>query len=38
VYRKLYRGYFEDVRFKLVPLNFPPAGVYVCRGFRSGAQ
>ncbi|HET6576240.1 MAG TPA: methyltransferase domain-containing protein [Fimbriiglobus sp.] len=37
VYRKLYRGYFEDVRFKLVPLNFPPAGVYVCRGFRSGA-
>ncbi len=37
VYRKLYRGYFEDVRFKLVPLNFPPAGVYVCRGFRSAA-
>jgi phospholipid N-methyltransferase len=34
VYRGLYRGYFEDVRFKLVPLNFPPAGVYVCRGFR----
>ena len=36
VYRGLYRGYFEDVRFKLVPLNFPPAGVYVCRGFRPG--
>jgi phospholipid N-methyltransferase len=35
VYRGLYRGYFEDVRFRLVPLNFPPAGVYVCRGFRS---
>lgn len=34
VYRGLYRGYFEDVRFDLVPLNLPPAGVYVCRGYR----
>jgi phospholipid N-methyltransferase len=34
VYRGLYRGYFEDVRFRLVPWNFPPAGVYVCRGFK----
>jgi len=31
VYWKLYRTYFPDVRFKLVPLNFPPAGVYVCK-------
>jgi phospholipid N-methyltransferase len=31
VYWKLYRKYFNDVRFKLVPLNFPPAGVYVCK-------
>ena len=34
VYCKLYRGYFDDVRFRLVPLNLPPAGVYVCRGYR----
>jgi phospholipid N-methyltransferase len=34
VYRGLYRGYFEDVRFRLVPWNFPPAGVYVCCGFK----
>lgn len=33
VYYKLYRGYFEDVRFRFVPLNLPPGGVYVCRGF-----
>jgi phospholipid N-methyltransferase len=37
VYRGLYRTYFEDVRFKLVPLNLPPAGVYVCKGFRAKA-
>jgi phospholipid N-methyltransferase len=34
VYEKLYRGYFTDVRFRFVPLNLPPAGVYVCRGYR----
>ena len=34
IYWKLYRGYFSDVRFKLVPMNLPPGGVYVCRGFR----
>lgn len=34
VYRGMYRRYFDEVRFKLVPLNFPPAGVYVCRGYR----
>ena len=37
VYWRLYRGYFTDVRFNLVPLNLPPAGVYVCRGYRSNA-
>ena len=35
IYWRLYRGYFTDVRFQLVPLNLPPAGVYVCRGFKS---
>ena len=34
VYYRLYRGYFENVRFRLVPLNLPPGGVYVCRGYR----
>ncbi|MGL6073166.1 MAG: rRNA adenine N-6-methyltransferase family protein [Fimbriiglobus sp.] len=34
VYRKLYKGYFSDVRFHLVPINMPPAGVYVCRGYK----
>lgn len=34
VYRGLYRGYFENVRFRFVPLNLPPAGVYVCHGYR----
>jgi phospholipid N-methyltransferase len=33
VYQKMYRGYFADVRFRLVPLNLPPAGVYVCRSY-----
>jgi len=37
VYRNLYKRYFSDVRFKLVPLNLPPAGVYMCRGFRFSA-
>lgn len=33
VYKKLYRGYFKDVTFRLVPANLPPAGVYVCRQY-----
>lgn len=37
VYKKLYQGYFEDVRFRFVALNLPPAGVYVCRGYRQPA-
>lgn len=35
VYYKLYRGYFAEVGFRLVPLNFPPGGIYICQGWRS---
>lgn len=34
IFWRFYRGYFADVRFNLVPLNIPPAGVYVCRGYK----
>lgn len=34
IYYRMYRRYFEDVRFHFVPLNMPPGGVYVCRGYR----
>jgi len=34
VYYKLYRGYFNNVRFNLVPWNLPPGGVYVCDSYR----
>jgi phospholipid N-methyltransferase len=34
VYLKLYRTYFRDVSFKLVPLNLPPGGVYFCKGYQ----
>jgi phospholipid N-methyltransferase len=34
IYYKMYRRYFEDVRFRFVPFNLPPGGVYVCRGYR----
>lgn len=37
IYYKLYRRYFDDVRFQFVPWNLPPGGVYVCRGFRGAA-
>jgi phospholipid N-methyltransferase len=33
LYRKLYRRYFRDVKFKLVVWNLPPGGVYYCRGW-----
>jgi phosphatidylethanolamine/phosphatidyl-N-methylethanolamine N-methyltransferase len=32
VYRGLYRGFFDEVRFVFEPRNFPPAGCYHCRG------
>jgi len=31
IYYKLYRRYFAEVRFRLVPMNLPPGGVYICR-------
>jgi hypothetical protein len=31
---KLYRNYFRDVSFQLVPLNLPPGGVYFCKGYQ----
>ena len=34
IYYRLYTRYFSDVQFRFVPLNLPPGGVYVCRGFR----
>jgi phospholipid N-methyltransferase len=34
IYYKMYARYFDDVRFRFVPLNLPPGGVYVCRGFK----
>jgi phospholipid N-methyltransferase len=34
IYYRLYARYFHDVRFRFVPLNLPPGGVYVCRDFR----
>ena len=34
IYYKMYRRYFESVRFRFVPFNLPPGGVYVCRGYR----
>ncbi|MBO0698478.1 MAG: NAD-binding protein [Zavarzinella sp.] len=37
VYLKMYRGYFRDVSFRLVPLNLPPGGVYFCRGYQPAA-
>lgn len=37
VYWNLYRTYFRDVSFKLVPLNLPPGGVYYCKGYQTAA-
>jgi phospholipid N-methyltransferase len=34
VFLRFYKNYYEHVKFKLVPLNFPPAGVYFCRGYK----
>jgi phosphatidylethanolamine/phosphatidyl-N-methylethanolamine N-methyltransferase len=31
LYWRLYRRFFEDVRFRFEPRNLPPAGVYFCR-------
>jgi phospholipid N-methyltransferase len=37
IYYRLYRRYFDDVRFRFVPWNLPPGGVYVCQGFHGPA-
>jgi phospholipid N-methyltransferase len=35
VYQNLYRRYFADVKFRFVPLNIPPGGVYMCQGYKN---
>jgi phospholipid N-methyltransferase len=35
VFAKFYKKFFADVRFKLVPMNVPPGGVYTCRGVKT---
>ncbi|VTR97336.1 class I SAM-dependent methyltransferase [Tuwongella immobilis] len=37
VYWRLYRKYFQQVKFELVPLNMPPGGVYTCKKYRTDA-
>jgi phospholipid N-methyltransferase len=32
VYHRMYRRYFSEVSFRLVPWNLPPGGTYTCRG------
>jgi phospholipid N-methyltransferase len=34
VYQGLYKSYFDEVEFRLVVRNFPPAGSYICRGYK----
>jgi phospholipid N-methyltransferase len=34
VYFRFYKNYFDNVKFKMVPLNFPPGGVYYCKGYK----
>src|SRR5262245_4603110 len=34
VYYRMYRRYFTHLKFRFVPLNLPPGGVYVCEGFQ----
>lgn len=38
IYYRLYARYFDDIRFRFVPWNLPPGGVYVCRGFKMGVR
>jgi phospholipid N-methyltransferase len=35
IYYRMYRRYFQDIRFRFVFRNLPPGGVYVCRGWES---
>ena len=34
IYYRLYKSYFNRVQFSLVPINFPPAGVYFCSDYK----
>ncbi len=34
MYYRMYRRYLQDVRFRFVPINLPPGGVYVCKGYQ----
>ena len=34
LYHRLYRRFFDDVRFIFEPRNIPPAGAYQCRGIK----
>jgi phospholipid N-methyltransferase len=34
IYFRMYKNYFNNVRFSLVPLNLPPAGVYFCSDYK----
>lgn len=38
IYYKMYSRYFDTVRFRFVPWNLPPGGVYVCRGFKGEVE
>lgn len=38
VFLNMYKKYFSEVSFRLVPLNFPPGGVYFCKGYRLAAS
>lgn len=35
VYRKMYHRLFDEVKFRFVPANLPPGGVYHCRNLKS---
>lgn len=37
LYKPIYARVFERVRFRAVPLNLPPGGVYHCAGIRADA-
>lgn len=34
VYKRMYARSWGEISFRFVPLNLPPGGVYVCRGYR----
>jgi phospholipid N-methyltransferase len=38
VYKPMYKRYFRDVSFEFVPMNLPPAGVYICQDYQIADQ